>query len=84
MHRHVFGDAIEYVLSRFPDDVVVHFANSQSEFLHGVRACVDNCVDGVTRDIDARVEGSRKRREGATSSEADSEDARVNIEEEDA
>ena len=63
MDGNLFHNAIERVLSRLPDDVVAHFANSQSEFLRGFRACVDNCVDGVVKDIDARVEGSRNRRD---------------------
>jgi len=82
MQRHLFSDAIEYALSLIPDDVVSHFANSHTEFLQGVRACVDNCVDEFTQEIDARVEGSRKRRDAGKSDEAKTEDARVTIEEE--
>ena len=82
MPRLVFGDAIEYVLSRFPDEVVTHFANSHSELLRGIRACVDNCVEGAVDDVDTRVEGSRKRRNQAASREAERNSARVDIEEE--
>ena len=82
MPSHLLGDAIEYVLSRFPDQVVTHFANSHSEFLRGMQACVDNCVDDVVEDIDARVEGSRRRRNEATSRETERDSARVDIEEE--
>ncbi len=82
MASHLLGDAIEYVLSRFPDQVVTHFANSHSEFLRGIQACVDNCVDDVVGDIDATVEGSRKRRHQDASHDAEPDRARVDIEEE--
>jgi hypothetical protein len=84
MDGNLFNNAIERVLSRLPDDVVEHFANSQSQFLQGLRSCIDNCVDGAVKDIDARVEGSRKRREPSSPHSDTGADAGVPVDEDDA
>jgi hypothetical protein len=83
MSRGLCGDAIEYVVSLVPEDVVRHCANAQKELLLAMEACVVRGVREAVEEIDRLVAGAEKRRE-ARAREGERNSTRITIEEESA
>ncbi|MDA1190566.1 MAG: hypothetical protein O3A46_02655 [Candidatus Poribacteria bacterium] len=77
MSANPFGDAMEELLSFLPKDVLTHLAGAKREFLLTVKTSVEYLVDEFVTEIDERVDGANRRREGRSQP---SEDHRVDIE----